>query len=115
MKTSPAAKTSAASWRAFIASIVAAIHLPIHELARLTDRQLVEIYAHPRDESGNIKAPEEPAAVRPNEAPDSLAKDLRDWTILTSMLRLPEEEYRKGAEKLKAKWAAKESEGKGNG
>ena len=115
MKTSPAAKTSSASWRAFIASIIAAIHLPIHELARLTDRQLVEVYAHPRDESGNIKAPEEPAVVQPIEEPDSLEKDLRDWMILTSMLRLPEEEYRKGAEKLKAKWAAKTAEGENDG
>ena len=101
-------------WKAFIASIVQAAHLPLSELAALTDRQLVEIYAHERDKDGAIKLPERDAAT-PEKAPDSLEKDLRDLTIIAGMLRMPQGKVDEATEKIKAKWAAKEEEASENG
>lgn len=106
-------KTSPATWRAFIASIVHACHVPLSEIALLTDRQLVDIYAHERDDKGDIKMPAETVAS-PADEPASLERDLRDLNLLAGITRMPVEQFQELKVKLQEKWAAK-TEGKGDG
>ena len=85
------------------------MHLDIGKLARLTDRQLVEIYAHPRDKDGNITLQDggKEAAIAGQASP-SLESELRDLNVLASMFRMPQEDFKAAVEKLKTKWSVKE-------
>lgn len=94
--------------------MVTACHVPLSELARLTDRQLIDIYAHERDKDGAIKVPEEGKEIAaPEQTAATLESDLRDLTILAGMLRMSPATYEETAAKIKAKWAAREAEARG--
>lgn len=50
---------------ALVASLVANFHLKPWEIARLTWRQIAEIYFHDRDENGDIKIPDSTPVLDP--------------------------------------------------
>lgn len=100
----------AKQYRAFIASVIDAVHLPLSEIAKLTDSQLIDVYNHPRDKDGRIKVPEEPIDKAPPGTPPSLERDLCLLTVIAGTTRMPAEKYAALKQQLEAKWAAKESE-----
>lgn len=72
---------------------------------------MVEIYAHERDEAGNIKVPEEKVEFRADDSmPATLETELRDLTVLAGMIHMSQADFESLAEQIKAKWAAKEVE-----
>ena len=98
-----------AKYRAFIASVIDALHVPLSEIARLTDRQLIEIYNHPRDKEGRIKEPPEPLPGA--SATPSLDRDLTLLAVVAANMRMPAEKYAALRKQLEEKWAAKKAEG----
>jgi len=64
-------------------------------LARLTDRQIDEIYAHPRDENGRLARPAPPLATL------SLAERLMQAEAAMSAFRVPAEEQERAFESIR--------------
>lgn len=61
--------------------------MPLADLAHLTDRQIADIYLHPRDEEGKVVMPE---PVLPGESGRSLPADAFDVGILGELPDTPE-------------------------
>ena len=74
--------------------------LSMAQVARLTDRQIAEIYCHQRDDKGAIVAPEPPKdePERPPH-PRGSAAEKAEWLAVCQMLGIPpaaaEEEWRR--------------------
>jgi len=58
--------------RAMYATLLNHYHLTLPEIGRLTDRQISDLYFHPRDEAGAIKP------VEKEPQPGTLEFDLRE-------------------------------------
>lgn len=89
-----------------VASLVEHFGLAIAEVARLTDRQILEIYWHKRDKQGSILWPEdEVTAVAPEpEKPTTLARKLAQLEVVGRTLRIPETDLEKARAKLREKY-----------
>ncbi len=68
--------------------------------ARLTDRQIADIYAHTRDESGRLTVP-----VIPNSA-KTLVQELLEWESACNLFNVKPEDRKKGEERIREKHGA---------
>lgn len=70
--------------------------LPMDRIARLTDRQIREIYGHKRDEKGGIEQPERASPLEPKSREEEKAL----FFAVCRQLAVPDEQAR-------AEWLAK--------
>jgi hypothetical protein len=83
-------------------------HLPIDKIARLTPRQMCELYGHER-ESGAIKMPEESVNGRTPEEPPSYEQSLIQIQAAGFALKMSPEEIAKAEKKLAEKYGRQPS------
>lgn len=72
--------------------------------AKLTDRQILDLYFHKRDEHGDIE-PEKKPIEAPADQPPCLERELRSLDVLAATFRLPAEQVEEARAKLRAKYA----------
>lgn len=97
MRIDPAIK------RAKIAMLLEHFHVRIEDLARLTDKQIDELYFHPRNDKGAIEPQE-----KPTEAADgkpTLKSELMALWKMAKALRMPPEQWMELEKQLRAKYA----------
>jgi hypothetical protein len=100
-------RTRAAILKARYATLVNVHHLRPWEIAKLTDRQIEELYFHPREQDGSIT----PVEDSHNREPKSLDEAIAQWVVIASQFRTPQDKVQAGIEMLRQKWAAKEESG----
>jgi len=92
--------------KAKYAALLDHFHLTLAEIGNLTDRQIQELYFHPRDEqTGSIRQQPEPA--KPDTLPDSprraFLKEMMAFDQLASQMRLPEKNVQECKARIRAK------------
>jgi hypothetical protein len=96
-------RVSKAAVRAVYAKLVEHFHLRPWEIKKLTDRQIVELYFHPRNDKGEVEEVYERPAV------PTLKSELFEIDLLYAQGVIKKDNAEQCKEKLRAKWAAKES------
>jgi hypothetical protein len=101
--------------RAAFAKLIDHFHLRPWEIRKLTDRQIQELYFHPRDDQGEIELPDgrrgrrvlgEPDAPGLDEQPVTLEQHLMHVDLLAARRVITRENADECKQKLREKWAA---------
>lgn len=93
--------------RAIVAKLLDHFHLSIKQLARLTDKQIFELYFHPRDDKGAIEPKDEPEqGAATEEKKPTLKSELMNLWKMAKALKLPPEQWTELEKQLRAKFAA---------
>lgn len=95
-----------------VARLLDHFHISMDQLARLTDRQIYELYFHPRDDKGSIEPKDEPerGAATEEEVP-TYKSELRNWWKLANTLKMLPEQRIAGERKLREKYGIQEPSG----
>ncbi len=86
------------------ATLIDKFHLRPWEVAKLTDRQIHDLYYHPRNDDGTIE-PVEPLMQR---EPKTLNEAMIQFECVAQMLRMKPEQIAEQKQKLRQKWAKEE-------
>ncbi len=95
--------------RSLYANLYEHFHLKPWDVARLTDRQIIEYYFHPRNEKNEIEpVPDPPRVTAQPESPRAatLGSELMGIDILIGNKVISREDGEACKEKLRAKYAA---------
>lgn len=97
---------SSSKRKAIAALLLDRFHLSIDQFARLTDRQIFELYLHARNKDGGIDLAEPlpPDPVDEPEEPPSFEADLAALDMARDALRMRPEVYADLRAKLEAKY-----------
>ena len=96
-------RPSPARTKAIIATLLVRYRLLPRDVARLTDRQIYELYWHRRDKDGEVDIPD----PIPVEAPPkvwTLDEELAQLNVLAAAFRIPEADLAVLREQLKVKY-----------
>lgn len=77
--------------------------MPLDAVARLTDRQIDELYFHPRDKEGRIEPQEKPIAA---DGKPTLKSELMNLWKMAKVLKMPPEQWTELEKQLRGKYAA---------
>lgn len=86
-----------------VAVLVDHYHLSLPEIGNLTDKQIVKVYFHARDEDGTIRLPV--PTIEKIDKPETLESVLADLEFLRMFLpHTTQENYEKSAEEIRRKF-----------
>lgn len=100
---------SPAQMKAVVATLLDHFHLTIDDYARLTDRQIVELYCHKRNKDGSIEA-DDGVAVKAPERELTLSEEIHQLDILAGIFNWPAQMVADAKAKLAAKFSSKDAE-----
>ena len=102
--------------KAKYAALMDHFHLTPAQIGNLTDRQIQELYFHPRDrQTGAIQEQPEPVVEKPvvETPPDSprraFLKEMMAFDVMASQMRLPEDNIRVCKARIRAKYGISET------
>lgn len=81
--------------------------MTLEDYAKLTDKQIFEIYLHPRDKDGSINfdaSPKENTSESAEDKPDTFESDLEVLYNLATVTRMPSEKLNELEMKLREKY-----------
>lgn len=93
--------------KAIVALLLDRFHLTLEDYAKLTDKQIFEIYLHPRDEDGSIDFDASPKEEKPKpeeDKPDTLESDLEVLYNLATVTRMPAAKLNELEKQLREKY-----------
>jgi hypothetical protein len=99
-------KRSPARAKAIIAILLTKYPLTPRDVARMTDRQIIDLYWHRRNKDGEIEIPD-PIPVESPPKVWTLEMELAQVGVLARMLRMPEADQEELREQLRVKYGAK--------
>lgn len=98
----------ASATRATYAQLVDHFHLTPAEIGELTDRQIAQLYFHPRDKDGAIRRPESEAVMGSMELPTTMEQELADIDLMCRKFHITPDRREVARNKVKEKWQKRE-------
>lgn len=91
-----------------VALLLDRFHLSLDDFAKLTDRQIQELYFHKRDKEDKIVVPEVVQGLQAPDGPSTLDGELHQLEALRSVLNWDEATHQQLQAELRAKFKERE-------